>query len=245
MPNLWWDGLRHDVRYTLRTLRRDFGFFTAAVLIIGLGIGANTAMFSVVNTLLFRPLPFQAANRLVWIANTGKEGDLSSVTSRVANYLDWTRMNRSFEGLTAYFAFFDYGSYNLIGSGDPERLIGVGVAQNFLSLLGVQPELGRGFVAEECKWNGTPAVILTHGLWERRFGADPRVVGRSITLNDRATTIVGVLPAAFDFSTRVYSGLAHRYADAVSAHRRDGSLGQYAGRDRSAETERQRAAGAG
>jgi putative ABC transport system permease protein len=201
MPRMIWDGLGHDLRYTLRTLRRDSGFFAAAVLIIGLGIGANTAMFSVVDTVLFQPLPFQAADGLVWIANTGKEGDLSSVTSRVANYRDWTRMNTSFEGLTAYFAFFDYGSYNLIGSGDPERLIGVGVAQNFLSLLGIQPELGRGFVAEECKWNGTPAVILTHGLWERRFGADPHVVGRSITLNDHATTIVGVLPAVFDFSS--------------------------------------------
>ncbi|MGH9720692.1 MAG: ABC transporter permease, partial [Bryobacteraceae bacterium] len=87
-----WETLAQDVRYALRTLRRDAGFFVAAVLIIGLGIGANTAIFSVVNALLFRPLQFQGADRLVWIANTGGDGGLSSVTSRVANYLDWRRL---------------------------------------------------------------------------------------------------------------------------------------------------------
>lgn len=196
-----WESLSQDVRYTLRTLRRDAGFFAAAVLIIGLGIGANTVIFSVVNALLFRPLKFSHSDRLVWIANTGGDGGLSSVTTRVANYQDWRRMNRSFEDLAAYFAFFDYGTYNLIGSGEPERLVGVGVSQNFLGFLGVEPKLGRGFVDQECQWNGRPAVILTQGLWERRFGADPRIIGRSITLNDRQTTIVGVLPATFDFST--------------------------------------------
>lgn len=196
-----WDTLRHDVLYTLRSFRRDLGFFSAAVLIIALGIGANTAIFSVVNALLFRPLQFPASDRLVWIANTGPEADLSSRTSRVANYADWRSMNRSFEELTSYFAFFDYGSYNLIGVGEPERLVGVGVDRNFLSFLGVRPILGRNFNAEECRWNGTPAVILTHGLWQRRFGADPAVIGRTITLNDRSVAVIGVLPAAFDFAS--------------------------------------------
>jgi len=196
-----WESFTHDIRYTLRTLRRDFGFFAAAVLIIALAIGANTAIFSVVNAVLFRPLPFQSPDRLVWIANTGSEGDLSSVTSRVANYLDWKRMTRSLDGMAAYFAFFDYGTYNLIGRGDPSRLVGVGVSQDFLSFLGVKPVLGRNFVEDECKWNGRPAVILTHGLWKRLFASDPNIIGQSITLNDKATTIVGVLPAGFDFST--------------------------------------------
>ncbi len=196
-----WDSLKQDFRYTIRTLRRDPGFFAAAVFIIALGIGANTAIFSVVNALLFRPLPFKACDRLVWIANTGGDGGLSSVTTRVGNYLEWKRLNRSFEELATYFAFFDYGSYNLIGSGEPERLVGVGVSQNFLGFLGIQPKLGRQFNDAECRWNGTPAVILTHGLWERRFGADARIVGRSIRLNDRATTVVGVLPETFDFGT--------------------------------------------
>src|SRR5262249_14624059 len=96
--------------------------------------------------------------------------------------------------------------YNLIGAGEPERLVGAGVSQDFLSFLGVQPALGRNFDAGECKWNGAPAVILTHGLWERRFASDPRVIGRSITLNDKLTTIVGVLPPTFDFSSAFTPG---------------------------------------
>ena len=194
-----WDGLKQDIHYAFRTLARDLGFFAAAVLIIGLGVGANTAIFSAVNALLFRPLPFTAADRLVWIANTGDS--LSGVTSRVSNYIDWNRMNRSLEGMSAYFAFFDYGTYDLVGTGEPERLVGVGVAQNFLDFLGVHPQLGRNFNADESKWNGTPAVILTHGLWERHFGSDPNIIGRSIDLNSKPTTIIGVLPASFDFST--------------------------------------------
>jgi putative ABC transport system permease protein len=194
-----WDSFQQDILYTLRRLRRDAGFFFAAVLIIGLGVGANTAIFSVVNALLFRPLQFNSPDRLVWIANTGT--GLSGVTSRVGNYQDWQRMNKSMESMAAYFAFFDYGTYTLAGVGEPERLVGVGVSQNFIPFLGVQPAIGRNFRDEECKWNGAPAVILTHGLWERRFGSDPEIAGRTITLNDKPTVVAGVLPATFDFST--------------------------------------------
>ncbi len=197
-----WDTLIQDVRYTLRRLRHDSGFTLAAVLIIGLGVGSNTAIFSVVNTLLFRPMQFRDSDRLVWIANDGGgDGGLSSQTTRVANYQDWSQFNQSFEGLSAYFAFFDYGTYTMVGVGDPEHLIGAGVAQNFLDFLGVRLTLGRNFLPEECTFNGAQAVILTHGLWERRFGSDPRIVGKSITLNDKARTVVGVLPAGFDFSS--------------------------------------------
>jgi predicted permease len=196
-----WEILQQDIRYTIRRIRRDAGFAFAAVLIIGLGVGANTAMFSIVNSLLFRPLPFHDAQRLVWIANAGGDGGLSSRTTRVSNYQDWRQMSQSFESFTSYFAFFDYGSYTMAGAGEPERLIGAGVEQNFLSFLGVQPEIGRNFVEEECKWNGTPAVILTNGLWRRRFASDPHITGRTVTLNDKVRTIVGVLPADFDFST--------------------------------------------
>jgi predicted permease len=196
-----WDSFQQDIRYALRTFRRDPDFFTAAILIVGLGIGSTTAIFSVVNGLLFQPLRFPASDRLVWIANTGGDGGLSSVTSRVRSYSEWKRLNQSFEDLAAYFAFFDYGTYNLTGVGEPERLIGVGVSQNFLPFLGVQLHRGRNFSEEESKWNGPPAVILTHGLWQRRFGADPNLVGKSLVLNDRATTVAGVLPPTFDFST--------------------------------------------
>jgi predicted permease len=195
------DQILQDLRYAFRTMRRDAAFCAVAVLILGLGIGANTAIFSVVNTVLFRPLPFRDPSRLVWIANVLPSGGLSGVTSRVSNYRDYRTMNRSFDDLTAYFAFSDYGSYTLTEFGEPERLIGYGVAQNFFQMLGIRLALGRPFDNEECKWNGRKAVILSHGLWQRRFGSDPHIVGRSITLNGAPTIVTGVLPESFDFAS--------------------------------------------
>ena len=195
-----WESLTQDFRYTFRAFRRDLAFFAIAVMIIALGIGANTAIFSVVNGLLFKPLQIRAADRLVWIANTGSGPGLSSVTSRVSTFLEWQKSNRSFEELAAYFAFFDYGSYTMLGAGEPERLVGVGVSQNLLSFLGVQPVLGRNFTIDECKDNAPLSIILTHGLWQRRFGADRNVVGKQLTLNNGPATVIGVLPETFDFS---------------------------------------------
>ncbi|MGD8895796.1 MAG: ABC transporter permease [Acidobacteriota bacterium] len=195
-----WSDLRQDLNYTIRSLSRSPGFFSVAVMIVGLGIGATTAIFSVVNAILLRPLPFHEPERLVRVANSG-EGGLSAVTSRSSNLRDWRELNRSFESLTGYFAFYDYSSFTLRGDGDPERLVGVGVAQNFLDVLGVRPQLGRNFVDEECVWNGRGAVILSHGFWQRRYGGDPRIVGSTITLNDQPTAVVGVLPSSFDFAS--------------------------------------------
>src|SRR5436190_18966399 len=164
-----WDELRQDLRLAFRAGRRDSAFFFAAVAIVALGIGANTTIFSVVHGILFRPLEFQKAERLVWVANSGNpDGGMSSVTSRVANYNDWKRLNKSFEDMAAYFAFFDYGTYTLSNAGDPDRLVGVGVSHNFLSFLGVQPAMGRGFIPDEARDFSVPAVILTHSLWQRR-----------------------------------------------------------------------------
>ncbi|MBA3711461.1 MAG: ABC transporter permease [Pyrinomonadaceae bacterium] len=195
MQTLW-----QDLKYGVRMLWKKPGFTAIAVLTLALGIGANTAIFSVVNAVLFRPLPFREPGSLVWIANIGTSG-MSGATTRVANYSDWRGMNQSFEDLAAYFAFFDYGSYTLTGSGEPERLSGVGVSQNFLDTLGVQPRLGRGFDDEESKWNGRKATILSHNFWQRRFGSDPAVVGRTVTLNNEPTIIVGVMPSSFDFAS--------------------------------------------
>jgi predicted permease len=198
--------LGQDIRFALRSARRDAGFFAIAILIVGLGIGANTAIFSVLNPLLLRPLPFDQPGRLVWIANTGEGSGLSGVTSRTSNLRDYRRSSRSFEAITGYFAFFDYSGFTLTGAGEPERLVGVGVARNFLEVLGVRPVHGRNFVEEESVWNGRPAVLLTHGFWERRYGADAGVVGRAITLNDQPATVVGVLPAGFDFASTFSPG---------------------------------------
>ena len=194
-------NLLQDARYAVRGMRRDLGFFAVAVVIVALGIGASTSIFSVVNALLLRGLPFYEPERLVWVANIGTSGGLSAVTSRASTLRDWRRLNGSFAGLTGYFAFFDYEGYNLVGTGEPERCVGVRVAQDFLPVLGIQPRLGRNFVGEESVWNGRRAVILTDSFWKRRFGADPAVVGRSITLDDQATAIVGVLPPTFDFAS--------------------------------------------
>jgi predicted permease len=201
VPRNGWDPLIQDARYCLRTLRRDLGFALFALLILALGIGANTAVFSIAQALLLRPLPFHEPERLVWVANVGRGGGLSAVTSRTSNLRDWRRMNTSFADLGGYFAFFDYGGYTLSGQGEPERLVGVGVTQTFLPVLGVQPAIGRNFVDEECLWNGRKAALLTHTFWERRFSSNPAVVGQSLTINNEPTTIVGVLPESFDFAS--------------------------------------------
>ncbi|MGW8265759.1 MAG: ABC transporter permease [Longimicrobiales bacterium] len=193
-------SLVQDVRYALRALRRDLGFFLFAALIVGLGIGATTAVFSVMNPLMLKPLPFDEPEQLVWVANQ-RTGGMSLRTSRTSNLRDFRAMNESFEALTGYFAFFEYESYNLSGDGPPERLVGVGVAQDFLPTLGIDPLAGRNFVDEESVWDGRPAVILTHGFWTRRYASDPGIVGRSIVLNEEPNEVVGILPPDFDFAS--------------------------------------------
>jgi len=193
-------NFREDLRYALRRIRREPAFATFAVLIMALGVAAVTSVFSVMSPLMLRPLPFAKQERLVWIAGSAS-GGMSSVTSRTSNLRDFRLYSRSFEALTAYNAFFDYDSYNLVGDGPPERLVGVGVAQNFLSVLGVQPRLGRNFTDDESVWGGRRVVILTHGFWTRRYAADPKIVGKAITLNGAPNEVVGVLPASFDFAS--------------------------------------------
>jgi len=199
-------SIGQDARSALREVRKDFRFYAFAALIIGLGIGANTAVFSVMSPLMLRPLPFEDPEELVWVALSEAEGNMSLVTSRASNLRDFRELNQSFDGLTGFFAFFEYQSFNLVGEGEPERLVGAGVAQDFLDVLGVSPLLGRNFVYEEGVWDGRPAAILTHGFWTRRFAADPGIVGRSISLNDVPTEVVGVLAPSFDFSSTFSPG---------------------------------------
>ena len=201
------DGLRNDLRYAFRTLRRDAGFTTFAILIVGLGIGASTTVFSVANAILLRPLPFRDPQQLAWITNYDSAG-LSGQTTQVNHLLDLRAQNQSFSDLAAYFAFYGVGDNLLSGQGEPERLSGVPVSENFFQVLGVEPQIGRLFNAEECKWHGPKAVMLGNGLWTRRFGADPGIAGRTLTLNNEPYTVVGVLPASFDFAT-VFSPGSH------------------------------------
>jgi predicted permease len=192
------DTLVQDLRYTFRTLRRDAGFTTFVILIAGLGIGATSTVFSVVNTLLLRPLPFAESQRLVWIANRDTSG-LSGQTTQVGHMLDLQERAQSLDALAGYFAFYGVGDNLLTGNGEPERLSGVPVSANFFDVLGVRPQLGRVFNADEGKWNGPKAVLLSHGLWQRRFASDPAIVGTALILNEEPHTVVGVLPASFDF----------------------------------------------
>jgi predicted permease len=198
LPTL--ETILQDIRYSFRTLRRDAGLATFAILIIGLGVGSSSTVFSVINALLLRPLPFEAPARLAWVANSTVEG-LSGATVQVAYLQDLRAQSQSFSDVAGYFAFYGAGDDKLTGAGEPERLTGVPVTENFFQLLGVRPQLGRLFTAEECRWNGPGAALLSHKLWERRFASDPNVVGRAITLNDMPVTVVGVLPASFDFAT--------------------------------------------
>ena len=194
------DSLLQDLRYTFRTLRKDAAFTTFAILIVGLGIGASTTLFSVVNTLLLRPLPFRDPERLAWITNY-KTGGLSGATTQVGNMLDLREKNHSFSDIAAYFAFYGVGDSVLTGAGEPERLSGVPVSENFFPLLGIQPQLGRQFTHDECKWNGPKVVMISHGLWVRRFASDPGIVGHSLSLDNSPVTVVGVMPASFDFAS--------------------------------------------
>ena len=194
----WLDTILQDLRDARRTLRRDPGFTAFALLIIGLGIGASATVFSVINALLLRPLPFRDAARLVWIANGGEDGSAQMMTE-APHYLDLQAQNRSFAELAAYNGFIQSGNVKLTGDGDPERLTAVQVSGNFLPFLGVQPSAGRVFTTEECQPNGPRVVLLSHAFWARHFAADPTVVGRLLTLNERPFTIVGILPATFDF----------------------------------------------
>jgi predicted permease len=196
-------ALLEDGGYALRVLRRTPAFTLFAAAIIGLGVGAATAVFSVLEPFVWAPLPLRDPQQLVWIANEGAPGEtsLSAVTSRVANLRDFRERSRSFDGLTGYNAFFDNTAYTLTGVGEPERLIAVPVAHDFLEVLGVAPAYGRSFTVEEGQRGGPPAALLSHGFWRRRFAGDPGVVGRTLTLNERAYTVVGVLPPTFDFSS--------------------------------------------
>lgn len=195
------DVLLQDLRYAVRTCRRNRGFTVIAVLILALGIGANIAVFSVVNTLMLRPLPFPDPQQLTWLAVGRGEGGLSAVTYTVSAYEEFQRHNQSFQQITCYNPFLGNSETKLIGRGEPQPVAGLMIAENFFQTLGVQPALGRLFLPEECQKGGRPAVILGHAFWQRQFGGDPGMVGQAITLGNTEVTVVGVLPASFDFGS--------------------------------------------
>ncbi len=184
-----------DLRYAIRTLIKSPGFTAIAVLTIGLGIGANTAIFSVVNTVLLRPLPYPHPERLmmVWVSNP-RQGFDKDVTS-YPTFGDWRNQSRSFERIAAYFG----ASVSLTGAGDPAQLRVARVTPSFFSTLNVQPALGRWFTEQDAAAGHERVVILDHGLWQGRFGSDPAIVGRTIQLSGRPCEVVGVMPEGFRY----------------------------------------------
>ena len=189
--------LIQDLRFALRMLRKSAGFTTVAVLTIALGIGANTAIFSVVNGVLLRRLPYSDPDRLVWAAEYWPRINDDVVPD--PDYANWKLNSRDFEGLAA----FDSGDHmNMTGAGQPERIESVLVTANFVSVLGVGPSLGRGFLPREAEPGGKLVAILTDALWKRKFGAEQQILGKEIALNGQLYTVVGVMPAGFRFPDR-------------------------------------------
>jgi len=202
----FWGAFRQDLTFAIRTLRKDRGFTVITVLILALGIAANTAVFSVVNTVLLRPLPLKDPERLVWfssgrasIAKGRPVGGLSGTTYTVDALDEFRRNNHSFQEVTAYNPYFGNSDYTLLGKGEPKSASGVLVAEDFFPMLGVEPMLGRHFTKEECQSGGSGAVILSYGFWKNEFGGEPGIVGQAITLNKKPVIVAGVLPATFDF----------------------------------------------
>ena len=178
-----------DLRYGLRMLARSPSFTFVAVLALALGIGANSAIFSVVNTVLLRPLPYKSPDAIMTVWEETTHLGFPFNTPSPANFIDWRDQNTVFEGMSA----MAQKHFNLTGMGEPERFDGRRVSANLFDLLGVEPVLGRTFRPEEDQ-PGSRVVILSHGVWQRRFGADPGVIGRAITLNGESFTVVGVMP---------------------------------------------------
>ena len=195
------DILWLDLRYAFRTMRRDPVFTFVAILILTLGIGANIAVFSVVNTLMLRPLPFQDSKQLVWIAGLSGKGGLSSETYSTDAYKQFLSQQQSFQDVSGYFAFSTSDNTRLIEHGEPLPLSTVSVIGNFFQTMGVQPMLGRLFTAEECRKNGPPSTLLSYAFWKRHFNANPNIVGQAINLDNHLVTVIGVLPETFDFGS--------------------------------------------
>src|SRR6266851_3445229 len=193
MQTLW-----QDFRYSLRMLAKNPGFSATAILTLALGVGANTAIFSVVNAVLLRPLPFEEPDRLVQIWHTPPQASFPGIPTfsvSPANFLDWRSRSHAFEGMSAY----GFGRYTLTGTGHPEAVRMVAATSGFFSILRAKPLLGRTFLEEEDSPGRDHEVILSYNLWRSRFGADRNVVGKNIALNEQAFTVVGVMGPNFEF----------------------------------------------
>lgn len=190
------DIFRQDLRFTWRSLSRSKGFAVTAVAVTALGIGANAAVFSVVDHVLIRRLPYKDSERIVRLWE--KQPSYGRMEPSPPNYRDWQRMSVSFESMAAYNSV----SANLVANGNPERVDGATVTSGLLPLLGVQPLIGRAFRAEDDRTGSAGVIVISYGMWQSRFGGDPSALGQRIRLDDETYTLIGVLPADFYFPAR-------------------------------------------
>ena len=192
------DTLLQDLRYGIRMLAKKPAFTVVAVLTLALGIGANTSIFTVVDAALLRSLPYKDPARLVQLWETRRTGDLKQVDASYPDYLDWGGQATALEGICGYTGWG--GSFTLTGRDTPEMIEGARVTASFFSVLGVEPMLGRAFLPGEDRPDAEPTVILSHSLWQRRFGADPNIIGQRLILDGNGYTVLGVLPQSFQFA---------------------------------------------
>ncbi len=189
------ETLIKDIRYGVRGLLKRPGFTVIALITLALGIGANTAIFSVVNAVLLRPLQFRDPEQLVVVWEEAAFAGFPTNTPAPANYIDWKNQNQSFSDMSAAAT----ASFNLTGDGEPERIAANSVNANFFQVFGVQPLLGRGFLPEEDRPGGSKVAVLSYHLWQSRYGGDRNVINREIVLNGEKHAVVGVMPAGFHF----------------------------------------------
>lgn len=182
-----------DLSFGFRMFRKAPRFTVVTALTLALGIGATTAMFSVVDSILIQPLPYKDSSRLVIVWERPPKGLRNSVSA--ANFLDWRDQNQVFQNLVA----LSPGSFNLSGKDQPERVDGIRTSWDYFEALGTHPFLGRGFTADDDQPWAPHVAVLSHGLWERRFGADPQIVGRTLIVDGEPCTVIGVMPQGFRF----------------------------------------------
>src|SRR5580692_493574 len=192
------NSISRDLQYALRTLRRNPGFACVSVLALGLGIGANSAIFTVVNSVLLQPLRFQKPAQLVVVRERNLKAGFPQFSLSPGNYLDFRDHNHSFSGIAA----IGRQGFNLSGNAEPERLQGARVSHNFFDVLGRRPALGRAFTTEEAQLGSNHVIILSFGLWQRHFAGRRDALGQTLKLNDELYTVVGVMPSDFDFPSR-------------------------------------------
>lgn len=214
------DRIRQDLCFALRVLRRNPIFSAVAVLTLAIGIGANTAVVSLSTALLLRPLPFRDPDRLVWIENPDLGGEGIPGLTGQANLRDWRALNQSFQDLAAYLpSFTERSAFTLTGNAEPIQLRGAYVSGNLLDLLGIRVAMGRAFTAEECQLNGPKSIVLTDAFWRRQYAADPNIIGRPLQISGASWTVVGILPAAFDYGFSAVFRPGHKRVDFVLPYR--------------------------